>query len=122
MKFTLLGLLLFGQTILLQAQDIDATFFDRADNFLKQYVKVDQVNYVGIQQDKAFPKLLQEIAKASLEGESDATRQAFLINTYNLLVIKGVIDNYPLQSVLDVNGFFDIKKSNYYTKMASGFL
>ena len=33
--------------------------------------------------------------------------QAFWINAYNLSVIKGIVDNYPLKSPLDVKGFFD---------------
>ncbi|WP_348647892.1 DUF547 domain-containing protein [Arenibacter sp. F20364] len=37
--------------------------------------------------------------------------QAFWINTYNLLVIKGIVDHYPVKSPLDVPSFF--YKSTY---------
>ena len=36
-----------------------------------------------------------------------AQRLTFWINAYNALAIKGVLDNYPLKRVMDVEGFFD---------------
>ncbi len=111
MKRSLTGLLIFITSLSqLQAQAIDDAFFDRVDSFLKRHVKDDRVAYKSIGKDKEFTKLLNDIETASLLGKDDATRQAFLINAYNLLVLKGVVDAYPLQSVLDINGFFDAKK------------
>lgn len=34
-------------------------------------------------------------------------QQAFWLNAYNALAIKGVLDSYPISSVMDVAGFFD---------------
>ena len=112
MKHSLIWLLLFGNLLALRAQqqDINAAFFDRIDGLLKKYVSDDRIAYQAIGQDKEFAELIQIIGSASLDGKDSATRQAFLINSYNLLVIKGVLEAYPLKSVLDVDGFFDTKK------------
>jgi hypothetical protein len=83
-------------------------FFDEADAFLKSYVSEGKVDYKAIQM---HPELLHSVlAKASklVVSTSEAkTYQAFWINAYNLAVIKGVVDNYPLNSPLDSKGFFD---------------
>lgn len=35
--------------------------------------------------------------------------KAFLINAYNLFVIKGIVDHYPIAGPLEIDGFFDKK-------------
>lgn len=93
-----------------QAQDVD-TFFADTDSFLKENVKNGRVNYSAI---KANPIILNELIGQAQEitiSKTDATTyQAFWINTYNLLVINGIVENYPLKSPLDVSGFFDRTK------------
>jgi|GEM_PF-4633932 len=64
----------------------------------------------AIRADEAFPHLVQQVAAQELASLSDNERKAFLINAYNILVIKGVIDHYPIGSVQDVAGFFDRKR------------
>lgn len=89
------------------AQDI-SEFFTKTDAFFKTYVKNGRVAYKDI---KANPESLNELlnlAKAISISKSDAnTYQAFWINGYNLSVIKGIVDNYPIKSPLDKAGFFD---------------
>jgi len=41
---------------------------------------------------------------------SGNTAKAFWINAYNVMVIKSVVENYPVSSPMDVAGFFDKKK------------
>lgn len=55
----------------------------------------------------ALDSYLATVASASLAGMSDAEKLAFWINAYNAYVVKGVLDNWPLDSVLSVEGFFD---------------
>ncbi len=85
-----------------------ATFFGKADGFFKTYVKNGRVAYKEI---KANPESLNELlnlAKTISISKSDAnTYQAFWINGYNLSVIKGIVDDYPIKSPLDKAGFFD---------------
>ena len=51
----------------------------------------------------------QRLAKlvASLERMADDAPLADWLNAYNLIVIKAVIDHYPMASVKEVPGFFD---------------
>lgn len=50
--------------------------------------------------------ILSNIAKINAQFSDKNKAKAFWINVYNLQVIKGVVDNYPLESVEKVNGFF----------------
>ncbi|MEP2277808.1 DUF547 domain-containing protein [Maribacter sp.] len=92
------------------AQDV-ATFFGKSDSFFKEYVVNGKVKYAAI---KSNPDVLNEVlnsAKGVSVSKSNATTyQAFWINAYNLLVINGIVKNYPLKSPLDVAGFFDKTK------------
>ena len=51
--------------------------------------------------------LLALAEKISVTKDQANAYQAFWINAYNLSVIKGIIDNYPIKSPLDKAGFFD---------------
>lgn len=66
------------------------------------------VDYKAIHKDQVQLDNLLESASLISISASDADRyQAFWINTYNIAVIKGIIDNYPIKSPLDKKGFFD---------------
>lgn len=83
-------------------------FFSQTDSFLKKYVKNDLVNYAAI---KAAPAELDELV-AQIEAfninslEAGNAQKAFWINSYNVLVIKGIVENYPTKSPLAIEGFF----------------
>lgn len=89
---------------------VDTRFFDRADAFFKKYVREGRIDYDRLQNNQELSALTQAVAAADISAADPATVQAFYINAYNLLVIEGVMDAYPLESVLRVNGFFDAKK------------
>lgn len=92
------------------AQDLNS-YFTSTDSFLKEHVKNGGVNYKAIKNNPDALASLLDNAKAISVTTSDAKNyQAFWINTYNLLVINGIVNNYPLKSPLDVAGFFDKKK------------
>ncbi len=99
----LLALLTF-----LTAQHSRLTFFDRVDVFLQQYVKNGLVDYRSILKNPGqLNQLVEEIRQFDLNTlTTPEQEQAFWINTYNILVIKGIIAHYPLNSPLDVPGFF----------------
>jgi len=83
-------------------------FFLKADAFFKNYVVNGKVNYTEIHADQEPLNEVLNLAKGISVSKNDAnTYQAFWINSYNLSVIKGIIDNYPMNSPLDKNGFFD---------------
>lgn len=93
-----------------QGQDT-ARFFTKTNTFLKQNVKNGRVDYAAIKENPAPLKELIGLAKEISVSKTDAaTYQAFWINSYNILVIDGIVENYPLKSPLDVAGFFDKQK------------
>ena len=85
-------------------------FFSKADTFFNTYVANGRVAYKEIKANPASLEELLKLAKDIRVTKSDAkTYQAFWINGYNLSVIKGIVDNYPIKSPLDKGGFFDKK-------------
>ena len=84
------------------------TFFTEADTFFKTYVSNGRVDYKAISDKPEALNNLLSIAKDINVSPSNATGyQAFWINAYNLAVIKGIVDNYPTKSPLNIKGFFD---------------
>lgn len=83
-------------------------FFKEADVFFSNYVSGGKVDYGAIKENPSQLASALKSAKELEVSQSDtAAYQAFWINAYNLAVIKGVVDHYPIKSPLDVNGFFD---------------
>ncbi|MCA9561850.1 MAG: DUF547 domain-containing protein [Myxococcales bacterium] len=68
-------------------------------------------DYAGLQsntdQMTSFEAYRDALASASLADLSRDEQLALLINAYNVNTVKGVLDNWPLESVLNVEGFFD---------------
>ena len=96
---------------ILPAQDT-SKFFDSADNFFKTYVENETVKYAEINQNpKALSDLMAEAKKIKISTENQNQYKAFWINSYNLAVISGIVKNYPVNSPMDINGFFD--KTSY---------
>lgn len=83
-------------------------FFERADRFLKTYVKSGKVNYKSILREPALlDSLVADIATMDLSNQPASFQKAFYINAYNLLVINGVVKYYPIESPIKVVGFFN---------------
>lgn len=90
-----------------KAQDLPL-FFDTAQAFLHKYVKGGSVDYSSIQKNQQqLDNLLNMIAKVEVKNVKENEKKAFWINAYNILVIKGVTDNYPLESPKGVKGFYN---------------
>lgn len=89
------------------AQGTDA-FFTKADAFFKANVNNGRVDYKAIKANPAQLNEILDLAKGITVDKADVKNyQAFWINGYNLHVIKGIVDNYPVKSPLDIKGFFD---------------
>ena len=56
--------------------------------------------------------LIKIIANADIESMKDQERKAFLINAYNISVIKGLVDSWPIDNPLNIEGFFEKEKHN----------
>lgn len=87
-------------------------FFKRTDLFMAMNVENGKVNYAQIAENSAqLNDLVREISSLSIkEIAEEEVQKAFLINAYNILVIKGLIDNYPTNSPTAITGFFDRTK------------
>lgn len=95
----------FGQTT--------KDFFAKSDIFFKKYVYNGRVDYKSIKNDNSLlVEVLGIAAKVKVYKTTPKTYQAFYINAYNLAVIKGIVDNYPVKSPLDIKGFFDTRIYN----------
>ena len=106
MKTKLLYLLLFITSSAL-AQDLNS-YLDSVDSFLNQHVKNGLVDYKTIHKDQSqLQRILKDAATISVKASDVKNYQSFWINSYNIAVIKGIIDNYPIKSPLDKKGFFD---------------
>ncbi len=86
-------------------------FFAKSDAFFKSNVLGKTVNY---QQIKANPASLNALVKSieemNVDQLAEPNRKAFLINSYNLLVIHQVVKNWPTNSVMEIPGFFESNK------------
>lgn len=86
-------------------------YLTKTDSFLKKYISNGKVNYKEIKKNRSsldeFSKIISNIdIKVLTKNEL----KAFYINSYNLTVIKSVVEKYPIQSPLKVGGFFNKSK------------
>ena len=113
MKNSILAVVIFFCAVGTVFSQSTSDFFAETDAFLKSHVKDGTVDYKAIKENPNDLNALVEMAKGITVSKDDAEEyQAFWINGYNILVIKGIVENYPLKSPLDVKGFFDKKKCN----------
>ncbi len=103
-------LLIFLLSPIFYSLNGQVAFFEKADAFFKSHVKGDLIDYQSVENDDFFLELLKLVEKADPDSWSKNEKKAFYINAYNILVIKGVLDAYPIASVQDVAGFFDRKR------------
>ncbi|MDN5205561.1 DUF547 domain-containing protein [Fulvivirgaceae bacterium BMA10] len=94
-----------------QAQGPLNSFTNDADKFFAKHVANGLVDYETIKKNPAeLNQLVKKIEGMSVGSASESQKKAFYINSYNLLVINGIVQNYPTKSPLDIGGFFDTKK------------
>lgn len=85
----------------------DSNFFEVTGKFLADNVKDGKVNYAALKKNPAeLDRLTKSIAEFDLSALNAAETKAFWLNAYNILVIKGVVTHLPINSPLDVQGFF----------------
>lgn len=109
-KKTAVKLFFLLTMVVVHAQD-EEKFFSMANDFFRTHVENGRVDYKSISKNPSqLYKILTLAKEIKVSKEDVDTYQAFWINGYNLLVIKSIVDNYPLKSPLDKAGFFDITK------------
>tara|TARA_B100000795_G_scaffold82181_1_gene59349 strand:- start:2044 stop:3672 length:1629 start_codon:yes stop_codon:yes gene_type:complete len=106
MRFLLLLSALF-LAVSLPAQD----FFEKSDFFFAENVSNNKVDYKKLVANSAgLDELIDQIKKQDLTALAESDKKAFLINSYNLLVINQVLENWPTKSVMEIGGFFESNK------------
>lgn len=93
-----------------QAQDFDS--------FFRKNVKNGEVDYSGIKENLSeLNALIIQLNRAPLYKGDD--EKAFLINVYNVFVIKGIVNHYPTEGPLKIDGFFDKQTFNLRGKQVT---
>ena len=87
------------------------------DQVLDQYVRDGLVYYRALRQERArLDQFVASLAGASIDSAPRAEQIAFWLNAYNALVLRTVIDhypiplraaNYPARSIRQIPGAFD---------------
>jgi Protein of unknown function, DUF547 len=109
MKQIFLALLLAGFTTANGfAQDVKV-FFDKVDKLMATHVKNGAVGYKAIAADKIALDELVAMAGNKYSFASTTEEKAFYLNAYNIFVIKGLVNAYPVKGPLAITGFFDKK-------------
>lgn len=105
-KFFLLSIFILYKFISF-SQPEKESFFDLTDRFLSKNVVYGMIDYQALKFNPGMlDALVQYIGNTDLKDSTEASKTAFYINAYNLLVIKQVTNQYPISSPMDVNGFF----------------
>lgn len=91
-----------------QSDSFDHSVFDK---LLKENVNdKGLVDYQAFKKNKLFDDYIDKISTADLSKIEKPEKLAFLINAYNALTIKNVLDNFPIDSPIKVEGFFKGEK------------
>ena len=106
MRFIISIILLLFLSLSLFAQNFDYADYNQ---LLKKYVKGNQFDYQGLIEQKSillqFTDMLGEKSPdshpAEFPGESD--KLAYWINAYNAYILKIIVENYPVESIKDIN-------------------
>ena len=65
------------------------------------------VDYAAFKNNNEFNEYITAIESADISAFTNEDKLAFYINAYNATVIKNVIDHLPINSPMDVDGFFN---------------
>ncbi|PRP68080.1 DUF547 domain-containing protein [Nonlabens agnitus] len=108
LKIRMIVLMILGSFAFAKAQL--STFSTATKELLNNQVANGNVNYAAIKKNPQNLDLaLKSLEKIELDQLTNNESKALLINAYNLFVIKGVVNHYPIKSVMDKANFFDEK-------------
>ncbi len=90
------------------------------ESLFMTYVEDGLVDYerIGTYPD-ALDAVLTDIAATDYEDLDPDEQKAFLINAYNVLVIKSVVNNPSIQTPFDAEGFFDKVKHSVAERLVT---
>ncbi len=97
------------------SSDSNANDFSDWDALVKKHVApkvvdgilINAVDYASLKNDPVFSRVVSKLKTYSMGNlESDQSKLAFWINTYNILAVKMIVDHYPVESIKDIGNFF----------------
>lgn len=99
--------LFFINILVTKGQDLK-TFWTTADAFLETYAQKGSVQYKVLEKEpQALDDLVKTIGTIDISQASKTEQKAFYINAYNLLVIQGVVQHFPVASPNEVIDFWE---------------
>lgn len=105
---TILTLVLLFFLVELSTAQTTSDFFKETNMFFNTHIENGKVDYKTIKENpNSLNQLISLANDISVLKEDAKIYQSFWINAYNLAVIKGIVDNYPIKSPLNKKGFFD---------------
>ena len=107
MKFSTLLLAVLPLSLLGQVDMDLSNFTSQASNLLMRHVNEGKVDYQNLPKDDTLDALVTFISNFDYSTLNLEEEKAYLVNVYNILVLKGVTQHYPLNSLLKIFGFFD---------------
>lgn len=90
-----------------KAPEMAAPSHDQWNQLLQKYVNAKgNVNYAGLKSNKAaLQSYLDLLAKNPPQNSWSSNEQlAYWINAYNAYTVKLIVDNYPINSIMDLHG------------------
>jgi Protein of unknown function, DUF547 len=113
MKPLALGIAILTLSLSAYSQNFDLSFREWND-WLKVYAQVQgpvtTVNYKeALKKRNSIDRLAQQIEaldKKSFDSWNEKDKLAFLINSYNILTVKLILDHYPVKSIKDIGTLF----------------
>lgn len=96
------------------------------DEVLKTHVKYSThnstVNYAELKKQsqlklKSYLHSLENLTQSQYNKMSKPQKMAFLINAYNAFTIKLIIDNYPIQGIKKIGGWFSSPWKKQFFKL-----
>ncbi len=94
------------------------------NSILSKYVSnTGEVDYKALKRNTVLLKrVTQDFSRQSPSSQwSNAEQLAFWINAYNVFTLQLIVDNYPLKSIMDLDGgkTWDVKRINIGGKLYS---
>lgn len=90
------------------------------NTLLQSHVDLDgNVNYKGFKKNETQLDTYLELLNLNppQESWSKNEKKAYLINAYNAFTVKLIVENYPLESIKDIGGFFNNPFTTEFAKI-----
>ena len=89
--------------------DWDTLLKKYANKGTKESIRTTFLNYKLLKDDKRFKDLVSKLEKFQVKTlKTHNEKLAFWINVYNIMAVKLILDNYPVESIKDIGSWFNL--------------